>query len=674
MANGKKSETRRICDSNSSLKFWFLLSVVTLSVLLAPLLFIWLTPTVEEKLKTLDAARAIPDEENAALVYAQILSDYYPIKSFADLVTIANERVHALIRADFQKPQNSSTDSRSVDKTDTQPWRADEYPEVIQWLNKHERAVTISLRAAQLQHCRFHLYCPISPQGHWDMTYQDILVYRIFFLADVTARSAYLDLGRGRTQSSLSKAMAVRNASRHLGQHPTEHNFIISLNLELKAYRLLNTILIASDIRTLDLDRLQDTMGPLANEWNSIQHGLRPVRELYRRQANKHIPILTWLRVLLNSNGSNRQPMARYSERYLEILRARQLHCLLIEARRAKEQTGTWPATLKHLEAVLPEEVSIIGESVQPMLISYNPNCFLMVHKSHNLRSGERTLLVYDGRVLIEEEKQFIDRHLHAYFEFHIRGRELDTHHSDLVNHFIYAGEYSVPILLGYLQHSDPCRILDALELLGKMADPVYCPEARQVFFLEDLIAAYHREQDIGIREHYLKIMEFFGNIPSDLQAKAVAFLEEVMERDTSPDLRTQATLSLLHVSKIDALCKLLNQDKWLVDEAAFGPDGYRHVLGKMNAVSWNGHAFAGQLSLEEMAMYYGEDYVKMMGLAPTDTYCCEILDDLKQWHWNNRAKLEAIRNGDPNALRLMEELFPLGEDEDHYTFRGGYY
>ena len=56
----------------------FALSIIALSLLIAVVAFVYSrinSPTVDERLAVFEAARAIPDSENAAILYEQLLGD-----------------------------------------------------------------------------------------------------------------------------------------------------------------------------------------------------------------------------------------------------------------------------------------------------------------------------------------------------------------------------------------------------------------------------------------------------------------------------------------------------------------------------------------------------------------------------------------------------------------------
>ncbi len=83
-----------------------LVLAITLLALI-PILYLWLTPSAEEQLMALDTERTIPDEENAAIQYAQVF------KRFG---------------VDLGRP--ATLDDANEPKIRTLPWRSADYPDV----------------------------------------------------------------------------------------------------------------------------------------------------------------------------------------------------------------------------------------------------------------------------------------------------------------------------------------------------------------------------------------------------------------------------------------------------------------------------------------------------------------------------------------------------------------
>ena len=117
---------------------WFWLSVAAVVIALVIWVFLpddtegWRPYTFDEELAALEAKRAVPDEENAARIYDELLGDYNlnvcPVDPNADVQLLLPVR---------------------------EPWKSNEHPRLAQWFEDKQGEIAKLLEASEIDKCRF---------------------------------------------------------------------------------------------------------------------------------------------------------------------------------------------------------------------------------------------------------------------------------------------------------------------------------------------------------------------------------------------------------------------------------------------------------------------------------------------------------------------------------------
>ncbi|MHC4683144.1 MAG: hypothetical protein ACYTBX_18035, partial [Planctomycetota bacterium] len=118
---------------------WFWLSVGVVVITLIIWVFLpddnegWRPYTFDEELAALKAKYAIPDEENAAMIYNKLF-EYFDIDS--------NQPEF------FIKSKPSSKD---------EPWLSKDHPETAEWLKTQQSTIETLMQASKIEECRFSI-------------------------------------------------------------------------------------------------------------------------------------------------------------------------------------------------------------------------------------------------------------------------------------------------------------------------------------------------------------------------------------------------------------------------------------------------------------------------------------------------------------------------------------
>ncbi|MHC4464049.1 MAG: hypothetical protein ACYS30_21855, partial [Planctomycetota bacterium] len=118
---------------------WFWLSAAAVVIALIIWVFLpddnegWRPYTFDEELAALEAKYAVPDEENAAMIYNKLFEDF----------DIDSNQPKFFIRL---SPSSIN-----------EPWLSKDHPETAEWLKGHQNTIETLMQASKIEECRFSI-------------------------------------------------------------------------------------------------------------------------------------------------------------------------------------------------------------------------------------------------------------------------------------------------------------------------------------------------------------------------------------------------------------------------------------------------------------------------------------------------------------------------------------
>ncbi len=317
-----------------------------------------LLPNAEEDLAAFDAARAVPDEENAALVYAKVLrGDVASLSTLESAVQSLMETASDPVSAREGKMVMKSIDDLELpegllhpddkDLVLSYPWTSAEYPKLRQWLDEHRSHINGLVEAAQKPACWF----PLRPEPN-DMGLFDVPLGIVRQYSFVLRYAASNDMGEGDTAAALSKDLALASLGEHFQAQPATLALLIGIACEASGLHRLADFVVTGPATDRDLDTLIVKSPDLENRWESIRQRVHDVRNALNRvlKDKRHLSIraYTFYRKIRYDEdewtGENRT-----HELYHRVLCERRAHHILVELRRFKNRTGDWPDRLEEI-------------------------------------------------------------------------------------------------------------------------------------------------------------------------------------------------------------------------------------------------------------------------------------------------------------------------------------
>jgi len=320
-----------------------------------------LSPTPQERLAAFDAAHAVPDEDNAAILYAELLQgEQVPpselaaaLESLADTIRdpVAAREARACETELQELLPPKGIDPNMVWSAALHPWKSVEHPELKSWLDTHRDRIERMLEAAHKPACRF----PLSP-GPGQMGLFDVSLRAFRQNVLLLCAAAGNDLGEGNVDGALAKWHALMATGRHLRDQPNSSSLLYGVVVEAMALDRFKEFVVEGSATD---HQLQDIAGECEKgdrPWESIRHDINRARDLAShvledRRSFKFRIYTKYRRICYGERGWFE---GRYRESYHRMLSDRRGVRILIELRRFKDRTGRWPESLDWIASSLP--------------------------------------------------------------------------------------------------------------------------------------------------------------------------------------------------------------------------------------------------------------------------------------------------------------------------------
>jgi hypothetical protein len=228
-----------------SYRKWFWLSVAAVVVVLIIWVFLpddnegWRPYTFDEELAALEAKYAIPDSENAAIIYNQLLQDYNDAEFYGNLSKEAQRKLP--IR---------------------EPWLTKDHPELADWIKSHESTITRLKEAVTIKKCHFYIAQPVDEQR----MRKTGMVRQWAFLLITAANN---DLAQGHTYEALEKLITTLEMGKHHSEQPLVTDMLMGIAIEAFAVGHLKSFIVDRDATEQRLDAIEQAIADIKLDWSS---------------------------------------------------------------------------------------------------------------------------------------------------------------------------------------------------------------------------------------------------------------------------------------------------------------------------------------------------------------------------------------------------------------------
>lgn len=294
-------------------------TLVTAGLLATAIVFVLLLrpgrhARVDEQLRAIDAAHAVPDADNAALDYTRLAND-------------------AAGPSLDPPPLPRATSAATLGR----PWRAVDFPQVAEWIEDRQAVIEALLQAGRKPTCWFPLAEALeqAPKRFLVAHYGSLLL----------VRAANQDLGEGRMEGGLEKLLCVFQMASHFRSqlHPSDRD--VGMIIASEGLRRFAELVVNEDVPPTWLVRLEAALPPTEDTWNEESRQLDEITALYQRKLRRGAVT----RLLETLGRVRRSSVERHM--YLSHLADARAGRILLALRRYRDQSGTWPADLGQIKA-----------------------------------------------------------------------------------------------------------------------------------------------------------------------------------------------------------------------------------------------------------------------------------------------------------------------------------
>ena len=236
----------------------------------------WKPFTFDEEIDAYKAQFAIPDEENAALIYNKIFDNYDSNVIEPNLV---DEKTYDLIGEKF--------------------WSSKDYPAAAELLKEQENTIRTLIEASKIDKCSFPLTTNIFEFGH---PLEDLI--KIRHLTRVLIWSANNDVAEKRIEAALEKYNCVTKIGKHMCQQPTTLDCLVGMAIENLAIRQLKKFVVLFDSAETHLCSVDEMIGSIKHDWS---------HDLPKFLNNEKIMTKTFLSLFYEINKEGKIRLSRYS-------------------------------------------------------------------------------------------------------------------------------------------------------------------------------------------------------------------------------------------------------------------------------------------------------------------------------------------------------------------------
>ena len=226
---------------------WFWAGVGIVILVLVLWIFIpendngWKPFTFDAELAALEEKNKIPDEENAAVIYNQLLTDYN--------------------KSDFDP--NCLDDEFTDCQTSKTFWHKKDYPQVAKWIKNHENTINELIKASEFEKCKF------------DLTSKSLLLDNMKMMSasrqwvQLLSRAANNDVAERRIDQGLNKYYCVLQMGKHLCQQSSLVEILVGITLKSLAIERFNNFVIAGNPDKKQLDVIEQKINEVKYDWQS---------------------------------------------------------------------------------------------------------------------------------------------------------------------------------------------------------------------------------------------------------------------------------------------------------------------------------------------------------------------------------------------------------------------
>jgi len=238
---------------------WFWLAVGLVVLTITVWIFLpddnkdWRPYTFDKKLAQLQAKYAVPDSENAAIVYDKIIADWKQKE--------ANE-------------PNLPHDWQTVALKGF--WLSKDQPEIAAYVQYYQNTIEQLVEVSKFEKCSFPITADLFIMGE-----QLKRTTAMRQWARLLVASGNNDIAEGNTSDAIEKYLVAIRMGQNASQQPSAMDFLVGIACEALAMGSINNFVVCGDANEFYLGKLDRAVSGIRHDWNSDLTGFIDSEKLF---------------------------------------------------------------------------------------------------------------------------------------------------------------------------------------------------------------------------------------------------------------------------------------------------------------------------------------------------------------------------------------------------------
>ena len=344
MSEDKKRTGQTDGDRRRLGRFWLTVFVVAPAVILGGLAWkaiLLRFRSAGAQLAAIEAARAIPESEDAGTAYVRLASEYLPLPQYPRVA-----------------------DNNTLLRTVREPWLSRDHTELAAWIDERQDLMSKLLDISELEQCRLPIPSDIRQTSYFTNPIRQMRGWSYLLV-----RSANMDVAEGRIDAAIEKYRCVLRMGAHLRQQSTLDSYNGGAVMQYQHVRPVKQLVIEKELTDEQLTVIEAAVLAADESWKTHLKRMVRVQMLLGRRGRPRLK--DWREYWdhrRRTNEADAKALERAHRSRLRVLAGRCEMCILIALRRFKNKTGHWPRSLDQIEPQLSRETLTDPRSNTPFI------------------------------------------------------------------------------------------------------------------------------------------------------------------------------------------------------------------------------------------------------------------------------------------------------------------
>ncbi len=333
------------------------LAALIIVLLLAVLAIFTITKSssINKQIAAFEAARQIPDSQNAALIYERLLND-------ANFINMAEDDV-------FKRMTTGGNFSR--------PWKSRDFPEEAGFIEKNKIIFTQLQETAKREKCVFKIPVDIKQPIADDLSQFRNWAQFIHFAANN-------DIAEGRFDVAMEKSLLIYKISQHFQQQPILTYYLVGVAFEAISMQCMKNMIMEPNLTEQQLQTIEKLPAKTGNDWEKIIGVLIEGEEYYAENIIQNYPFLTRLVLRMSFKTMSKITVDSVKKLYYRSLADRYGYRIMIELRKYKNQNGQWPDNLEQIRSLVDPNILVDPQNSGAFVYKKTDGDFILYSRGPN--------------------------------------------------------------------------------------------------------------------------------------------------------------------------------------------------------------------------------------------------------------------------------------------------